>query len=138
MLTIRKVFLEINVFEIDGAVRGLEALAELRDMEHVVHISKVGGKLKLIGEIASLADDLERTNVSRGKLPFDTEAMSTFHWRDAEVNMVSDLESQITMLTIIIDLLARLRSFEVITNDFAHLFCLCDQVISKKLMFTSL
>ena len=38
---IREIFLEINVFEVDGAVRCLEALAELRDMEHVVHIFKV-------------------------------------------------------------------------------------------------
>ena len=38
VLMIRKVFLEINVFEVDGVVRGLEALVELRDMEHVVHI----------------------------------------------------------------------------------------------------
>ena len=51
--------------------------------------------------------------------------------------MVSDLESQITMLTIIVALLARLRCFEVITNDFAHFLYLCDQVISKKLTFTS-
>ena len=41
VLTIGHVFLEIYVFEIDGAVRGLEALAELRDMEHVMHICKV-------------------------------------------------------------------------------------------------
>ena len=66
---IRKVFLEINVFEVDGAVRGLEALPELRDMKHVVHVCKVGGKLKLIGEITSLADDLERTHVSRARFP---------------------------------------------------------------------
>ena len=135
---IRHVFLEINVFKVDGAVRGLEALAELRDMKHVVHVCKVGGKLKLIGEIASFADDLERTHVSRGKLPFDTEATSAFHWRDAEVDMVSDLESQVMMLAIIVTLLARLRGFEIFTNDFAHFFSLCDQVIAKKLTFTSL
>ena len=41
MLMIRKVFLEINVFKVDSAVRGLEALAELRDMEHVMNICKV-------------------------------------------------------------------------------------------------
>ena len=138
MLTLRNVFLEINVLEVDGAVRGLEALVELRDMEHVMHICKVGRKLELIGEIASLADDLERSHVSRGKLPFDIEATSTFHWRDADVNMISDLEGQITVLTIIVTLLARLRCFEVITNDLAHFLCLCDQVISKKLMFTGL
>ena len=107
-------------------------------MKHIVHVCKVGWKLKLIGEIASFANDLERTHVSRGKLPFDTEATSTFHWRDAEVDMVSDLESQVTMLAIIVTLLARLRSFEIFTNDFAHFFSLCDQVISKKLTFTSL
>ena len=73
VLTIREIFLEINVFEVDSAVRSLEALAELRDVEHVVHIGKVLRKLELIGEIASLADDLERSHVSRGKLPFDTE-----------------------------------------------------------------
>ena len=77
-------------------------------------------------EIASFANDLERTHVSRGKLPFDTEATSAFHWRDAEVDMVSDLESQITMLTIIVALLEGLGCFEVITNDFAHFLCLCD------------
>ena len=69
--------------------------------------------LELIGEIASLADNLERSNISRGKLPFDTEATSTFHRRDAEVNMISDLESQITVLTIIVALLAGLGCFRL-------------------------
>ena len=62
----------------------------------------------MIGEVASLADNLERFHLSRGKLPFDTEATSTFHRRDAEVNMVYDLESQITVLTIIVALLTGL------------------------------
>ena len=75
---IRQVFLEINLFKIDGAVRSLETLAKLRHMKHVVHICKVGWKLKFIGEIASFANDLERTHVSRGKLPFDTEARVPF------------------------------------------------------------
>ena len=82
-------------------------------MKHVVHVCKVGWKLKLIGELSSFADYLERTHVSRGKLPFDTKATSTFHWRDAEVDMVSDLESQVTMLAIIVTLVARLRGFEI-------------------------
>ena len=59
-----------------------------------MYICKVGWKHKLIGEVASFTNDLERTHVSRGKLPFDTEATSTFHWRDAEVDMVSDLETK--------------------------------------------
>ena len=101
-------------------------------MKHVMHVSKVGWKLKLIGEIPSFANDLERTHVSRGKLRFDTEATSTFHWRDAEVDMVSDLKSQDTMLATIVTLLARLHGFEIFTNDFAHFFSLCDQVIAKK------
>ena len=91
-----------------------------------MHICEVGRKLKLIGEVASFAYDFERTHVSRGKLPFDTEATSTFHRRDTEVNMISDLESQVTVLTIIVALLTGLGCFEVITNDFAHFFCLCD------------
>ena len=123
---IRETFLELNVLEVDGAVRSLETLSKLRDMEHIMNICKVLRKLELIGEVASLADNLERSHVSRGKLPFDTEATSTFHWRDAEVNMISDLESQITVLTIIVALLAGLGCFEVITNDFAHFFCFCD------------
>ena len=45
---IRQVFLEINVFKVDGVVRSLETLAELRYVKHVMHICKVGGKLKLI------------------------------------------------------------------------------------------
>ena len=106
-------------------------------MEHIVHVREVGRKLKFIGEVASFANDLERTNVSRGKLPFDTEVTSTFHWSDAEVDMVSDLESQVTMFAIIVTLLARLRGFEIFPNDFAHFFSLCDQVIAKKLTFTS-
>ena len=126
MLTIRQVFLEINLFEVDGAVRSLETLAKLRHVKHVMHVCKVGRKLKLIGEIASFANDLERTHVSRGKLPFDTEATSTFHWRDAEVDMVFDLESQVTMLAIIVTLLARLRGFEIFTDDFTHFLSFFD------------
>ena len=57
---IRQIFLEVNLFEVDGAGRSLKALAVLRDMKHVVHVCKVGGKLKLIGKIASLADDLQK------------------------------------------------------------------------------
>ena len=90
-----------------------------------MHVREVGRKFKLIGEVASFTN-LERTHVSRGKLPFDTEATSAFHWRDAEVDMVSDLESQITMLTIIVALLTRLRGFEIITDDFTHFFSFSD------------
>ena len=52
--------------------------------------------------------------------------------------MVSDLESQVTMLAIIVTLLARLRGFDIFTDDFTHFFSFCDQVVSKKLAFTSL
>ena len=52
--------------------------------------------------------------------------------------MVSDLESQVTVLAIIVTLLAQLRGFEIFTDDFAHLFSLYDQVIANKLAFTSL
>ena len=93
VLMIRHVFLEINLFEVDGAVRSLETLAELRHVKHVVHICKVGWKLKLIGEIASFSNDLERTHVSRGKLPFDTEATSAFHSRDAVVELSRQMSS---------------------------------------------
>ena len=47
-------------------------------MKHIVHVREVGRKLKLIGEVASFANDLERTPVSRVKFPFDTEAISAF------------------------------------------------------------
>ena len=104
MLMIRQIFLELNLFEVYSALRRLKALAKLWHVKHVVHVCEVRRNLELIGEIASFSNDLERTHVCRGKLPFDTEAMSTFHWRDAEVDMVSDLESQITMLTIIVTL----------------------------------
>ena len=80
----------------------------------------------MIGEVASFANDLERTHVSRGKLPFDTEVRSAFHWRDAEVDMVFDFKSQVTVLAIIVTLLARLRCFEIFTDDFTHFFSLCD------------
>ena len=66
---IRQVFLEINLFEVDGVVRSLETLAKLRHVKHVVHVCKVGRMLKLIGEIASFANDLERTHVSRASFP---------------------------------------------------------------------
>ena len=97
-----------------------------------MHICEVGWKLKLIGEVASFVNDLERTHVSLGKLPFDTEASSAFHWRDAEVDMVSDFESQVTVLAIIVTLLARLRGFEIFTGDFTHFFSFCDQVVAKE------
>ena len=35
-------------------------------------------------------------------------------------------------------LLSRLHGFEILTNDFAHFFGFCDQVIAKKLAFTCL
>ena len=92
----------------------------------------------MIGKVASFANDLERTHVSRGKLPFDTKVLTAFHWRDAEIDMVSDLEIQVTVLAIIVTLLARLRGFEILTNDFAHFFGFCDQVVAKKLAFTCL
>jgi len=38
-------------------------------VEHVVHVREVGRKLKLIGEVASFANDLERTHVSRESFP---------------------------------------------------------------------
>ena len=52
--------------------------------------------------------------------------------------MVSDFKSHITVLVIIIALLARLRGFEILTNDFAHFFRFYDQVVAKKLAFTFL
>lgn len=107
-------------------------------MKHIVHVREVGQKLKLIGEVASFANDLERTHVSRGKLPFDTEAANAFDWRDAEIDMVSDFKSQVTVLAIIVTLLARLRGVEILTNDFAHFFGFYDQVVAKKLAFTCL
>ena len=52
--------------------------------------------------------------------------------------MFSNLESPVMVLAIIVTLLVRLRGFEIFMNDFAHFFSLYDQVISKKLAFTSL
>ena len=52
--------------------------------------------------------------------------------------MVSDFKSQVTMLAIVVTLLARLRDFEIFTDDFTHFFSLCDQVVAKKLAFTCL
>ena len=40
--------------------------------------------------------------------------------------MVSNLESQVTVLAIIVTLLARLRGFEIFTDDLTHFFSLCD------------
>ena len=75
MLTIREIFLELNVLEVDGAVRSLEALSKLRDMEHVMHICKVGRELKLIRKVTSLANNSERTNETRRKLAFDAKTL---------------------------------------------------------------
>ena len=66
---IRQVFFETNIFEVDSAIRSLETLAELRHVKHVVHVCNVGGKLKLIGEIASLPDDLERATYLGASFP---------------------------------------------------------------------
>src|SRR3954471_18399934 len=52
--------------------------------------------------------------------------------------MVSDLECQITVFAIIIALLARLSGFEILMNDFTHIFSLCDQIVAKKLAFARL
>ena len=52
--------------------------------------------------------------------------------------MVSDLESLVTVLAIIVTLLARLRGFEIFMHYFTHFFSFCDHVIAKKLAFTRL
>src|SRR6187399_158375 len=52
--------------------------------------------------------------------------------------MITDVESQITMLAVIVALLMRLSGLEILTYDFAHFFGFRDQVIAKKLTFTSL
>ena len=41
VLMIGEIFLELNVLEVDDAVRSLEALSKLRDMEHIMNICKV-------------------------------------------------------------------------------------------------
>ena len=82
--------------------------------------------------------EVESTHVSRGKLPFDTEALSAFHWRDAEIDMVSDLDSQVMVHANIETLLAQLRGFEIFADEFTYFFSFCDQVIAKKLAFTCL
>ena len=43
MLMIRQVFLEINLFEVDGAVRSLETLAKLRHVKHACTFAKLDG-----------------------------------------------------------------------------------------------
>src|SRR6187399_2820019 len=49
--------------------------------------------------------------------------------------MITDVESQITMLAVIVALLTRLSGLEILTYDFAHFFGFRDQVIAKKLAF---
>ena len=52
--------------------------------------------------------------------------------------MVSDLESQVMVVAIIVTLLAQLCGFEIFTDDFTHFFSFCDQVIAEQLALTSL
>ena len=61
--------------------------------------------LQPISIIGKCFKDLERPDVSRSKLSFDTKSLGSFHRRNTEIDMITNVESQITMLAVIVALL---------------------------------
>ena len=55
-------------------------------------------------------------------ISFHTESLGAFHRRNTEIDMITNVESEITMLAVIVALLTLLSGLEILTYDVAHFF----------------
>src|ERR1041384_8329895 len=103
-----------------------------------MHHSQAIWKLKAERERSSSLKDAERTNESGSQLAFDPKAVSASKWRHFEVCKVTDFEVNTTVLLVIIGLLPRLRSLEMLPDDPDLVFCLLDHIWTEQLPLTCL
>src|ERR1041384_4292094 len=103
-----------------------------------MHHSQAVWKLKAERKSSSSLKDAERTNEPWSQLAFDPKAVSAPKWRHFEVCKVTNFEVNITVLLVIIGLLPRLCSLEMLPDDPDPVFCLLDHVWTEQLPLSCL
>src|ERR1043165_10286491 len=98
-----------------------------------MHHSQAFGKLKAERERSSSLKDVERTNEPWSQLAFDSKTVSAPKWRHFEVCKVTNFEVNTTVLLVIIGLLPRLCSLEMLPDDPDLVLCLLDHVRTEQL-----
>src|ERR1041384_1143874 len=98
-----------------------------------MHHSQAVWKLKAECERSSSLKDAERTNEPWSQLAFDPKAVSAPKWRHFEVRKVTNFEVNTTVLFVIIGLLPRLCSLEMLPDNPDPVFCLLDHVWTEQL-----
>src|SRR4051812_46959766 len=96
------------------------------------------GKLKAERERSPSLKNAERTNEPWSQLAFDPKAVSAPKWRHFEVCKVTNFEVNTMVLLVIIGLLPRLCSLEMLPDDLDPVFCLLDHVWTKQLPLSCL
>src|SRR4051812_13699994 len=84
------------------------------------------------------SNNAERSDVTWGKLAFDTETLGSLQRSNPKVSLLIQIVALLPMMTIIVAFLTRLGCFQLITNNANLLFCFLDHVRSKELSFTGL
>src|SRR3954465_14080365 len=105
-------------------------------MEYIVYSGKVRRYFKLVGNLATFSKYAERSDITWGKLAFDTEALGSLQRSNPKVSLLVHIVAFLPMMTIIVALLTRLSGFQLITNNANFLFCFVDHIRSKELSFT--
>src|SRR3954469_4138554 len=103
-----------------------------------MHHSQVVWKLKAERERSPTLKDAERTNEVWSQLAFDPKAVSAPKWRHFEVRKVTNFELNTTVLLVIIGLLPRLCSLEMLPDNPDPVFCLLDHVWTEQLPLSCL
>src|ERR1043165_442776 len=103
-----------------------------------MHHSQAVWKLKEERERSSSLKDAERTNEPGSQLAFGPKAVSAPKWRHFEVCKVTNFEVNTTVLFVIIGLLPRLCSLEMLPDDPDSFFCLLDHVWTEQLPLSCL
>src|SRR3954466_1771634 len=96
---------------IHGLAGIFEALLELRDVEDIMDF-EFFWKLQCISNFSSSTTYLERTDVSRSQLSFDTEAVCSSHGSDTKVDEVTRGIYHICVLAVIVALLTTLSNLQ--------------------------
>src|SRR3954463_9711718 len=97
-----------------------------------MHHSQAVWKLEAERERSPSLEDAEWTNEPWSQLAFDPKAVSAPKWRHFEVCKVTNFEVNTTVPLVIIGLLPRLCSLEMLPDDPDLVFCLLDHVWTEQ------
>ena len=106
-------------------------------MEHIVNLRKGRRKLQLVWHFSTPFQNSEWANIARSKFALDPEAVSTLHWCDSKISLIARLIDHVFMMTVILTLLKRLSSLEILTNNADLFFGMLDNIRTKEWTFPS-